>query len=819
MLPKKSLYQNKSDLILCLKLIVLGKLFEENLKIFKRVLLTSSLFALSSATFAGSSESLIPKKNNLDLKSIFEKPLLIAETNEDNPINYFDFDTLKITVTGTRNERLLKDFPGSISIYDYEDIKGSNSSNWRGLFKYDASIDSQAFIRSDRSRTYSKGDSGNINIRGVQGNRILTQVDGITIPRFNYGSGTFSASRLNFIDFNTLGKIEVLKGSGSALYGSDALGGVVSLRSLRPDDILEEGKDVTIDIGTNYNGANKSFTPSINFAYKENNNEFLLSGAFSNFEELQRNTDDIYINDIDGDSNSYLAHYIRKFGNDSEFNVIYKSINKSSDSIYTDYNASTSYTSSNDLTESNRTALSAGIDWNSEEDSFLDRVKFQAYVNDMQYENEYQVRNTADSSDNENTFDDLNQDSYGINIQLTNDIKGEKFDQKITYGFEGSILDGSRLRTKVEIDADETSNYKSNPDSETTKLGFYIQDEISTDKWDFILGLRYENVDMDATSDEAWFATDEVTNRAGDGGFNKDVIGEPNDFNDGHFAPSFKALYRLNEDTNLYAKYDKGFRAPTWDEFNSSRIGVYPIRFHPMFGFPIQYFGYVTTGNPDLKAETSNNYEIGLKNNTSKSDLSIAAYYSKYKDFLDKSADGGTTTITGPLGPIFGVPVINTQNVDKVSIWGLELNNVYHLNERNKGFSVGNSISYQKGDNDITDEPLHSIQPFTAINNISYVFPNQKFTASLINTYVGVPTTRSSYTDYVPKSYIKTDLGITYRVADNLTTNLGIYNLFDQTYYKWSDLNANGINGTDDTAYQRYAQPGTSIQAGFSWRF
>ncbi len=782
------------------------------MKIFQKVLLTTSLFALSSASFAETSNSFIKNKES---SSLFKNSSLLAE----NPTSYVGFDTLKITVTGTRNERLLKDFPGSISVYDYEDIKGSNASNWRGLFKYDASIDSQAFIRSDNSRTYSKGDSGNINIRGVQGNRILTQVDGITIPRFNYGSGTFSSSRLNFIDFNTLGKIEVLKGSGSALYGSDALGGVVSLRSLRPDDILEEGKDVTIDLGTNYNGANKAFTPTINLAFKENNNEFLLSGSFSNFEELQRKTDDIYINDVDGDSNSYLAHYIRKFGNNSEFNFLLKSINKNTDSIYTDTNASTSYTASNDLTESNRTAISTGIDWKSEKDSVFDGFKIQAYLNDMQYENEYQVRNTADSSDDENTFDDLKQDSVGINIQLTNDIKGENFDQKITYGFEGSKLDGSRLRTKLEIDDDKTSKYKSNPDSETTKLGFYVQDEISTDKWDFIVGIRYEIVDMDAKSDEAWFATDEVTNRAGEGGFNKDVIGEPNDFNDGHLAPSIKALYRFNEDTNIYAKYDRGFRAPTWDEFNSSRIGVYPIAFHPTFRFPTQYFGYVTTGNPNLKAETSNNYEIGLKNNTSKSDLSIAAFYSKYDDFLDKSADGGTTTITGPLGPIAGVPVINTQNVDEVTIWGLELNNVYYFNERNKGISIGNSISYQKGEDDTADEPLHTIQPFTAINNISYVFPNQKLTASLINTYVGVPTKRSTYDDYVPESYIRTDLGMVYRFADNFSANLGVYNIFDKRYYKWSDLNANGINGTDDTAYQRYAQPGTTIQAGFSWKF
>ena len=784
------------------------------MKIFQKVLLTSSLFALSSATFAETSNSLLKNKNKdyNSTFSIFEKPAFLAE----NSTAYAAFDTLKITVTGTRSERLLKDFPGSISVYDYEDIKGSNSSNWRGLFKYDASIDSQAFVRSDNSRTYAKGDSGNINIRGVQGNRILTQVDGITIPRFNYGSGTFSASRLNFIDFNTLGKIEVLKGSGSALYGSDALGGVVSLRSLRPDDILEEGKDNSVDLGANYNGSNNSYTPSINIAFKEDNNEFLVSGSFSSFEELKRNTDDIYINDIDGDSNSYLGHYIRKFGNNSEFNIIYKSINKNSDSIYTNYNSSTAYTGVNDFTESNRTSISTGIDWNSEKDSLFDGVKIQAYSNQMQYENEYQVRNTADPSDDENTSDDLNQDSIGVNIQLTNNIKGEKYDQKITYGFEGSKLDGSRLRTKLEIEADETSNYKSNPDSETTRLGFYIQDEISTDKWDLILGLRYENYDMDATSDAAWFATDESTNNTT---IQLNNVGEPNDFNDGNLAPSLKALYRYNEDTNIYAKYDRGFRAPTWDEINSSRVGVYPIAFHPTFGFPTAYGGYQTQGNPDLKAETSNNFEIGLKNNNAKSDLTIAAFYSKYEDFLDKSADGGTSDITDPLGNTITVPVINTQNIDDVTIWGLELNNVYYFNERNKGLSIGNSISYQKGEDNTEDEPLHTIQPFTAINNISYIFPSQKLTASLINTYVGVPTKRSTYNDYIPESYITTDLGLRYRVADNFTANLGIYNIFDKTYYKWSDLNANGNSGTEDTAYQRYAQPGRTIQAGFSWRF
>ena len=81
-----------------------------------------SVFAFSSATFAGASESFIPKKTETDSKSIFEKPLLIAENIEDNPASYVGFDTLKITVTGTRTERAIKDVPSAITSYDYDEV-------------------------------------------------------------------------------------------------------------------------------------------------------------------------------------------------------------------------------------------------------------------------------------------------------------------------------------------------------------------------------------------------------------------------------------------------------------------------------------------------------------------------------------------------------------------------------------------------------------------------------------------------------------------------------------------------------------------------
>ena len=293
------------------------------MKIFQKVLLTSSLFALSSASFAETINSVIQNKNK-ESNSIFNNSFLLAEY----PGAYLGFDTLKITVTGTRTERAVKDVPGAISSFDYEEINTLGPLDFRDLFKYDASISSQDFSRSDGERTYASGDKGNINIRGLEGNRILTLIDGIPIPRFSYGrSGTFAASRLNYIDFNTLGSVEVLKGAGSSLYGSDAMGGVVSLRSLNPDDLLEEGEKSTIQISSPYNSQNNSYQPSLKFAFRDSDIAGIFSISAGSFEELKRKTDAKYINDTDGDINSYYGKLIKSSGN-TKYDLTIENINK-----------------------------------------------------------------------------------------------------------------------------------------------------------------------------------------------------------------------------------------------------------------------------------------------------------------------------------------------------------------------------------------------------------------------------------------------------------------------------------------------------------
>ena len=837
---------------------------EEQLKIFQKVLLTSSLFALSSASFAETSNSVI--KNKKESNSIFEKPVLLA----DNPLSYVGFDTLKITVTGTRTERSIKDVPAAISNFDYEEINSRSPLSFRELFKYDASINSQDFIRSDTNRTYAKDDKGNINIRGVEGNRVLTLIDGIPIPRFSYGNGTYAVSRLNYLDFGNIGKAEVLKGSGSSLYGSSAMGGVVSIKSLGPDDILKEDKNDTFEISSSYNGQNTAFTPSLKYAFRRNDLAGVFATSFSKSSELKRNTDEIYRSDVDSESNSYYLKLIKTSGN-TKYNLVLENVEKDKTSNSSSYiNSKEETTSGKDTGEDLRTRVSLGIDYKSDQDKFIDELSGQIYLNKLSHKNDYFQAYPSTSTFNlstfsydvtaartENTKVALKQDMVGGNFQLSNDISNNNTKQKLIYGIEVNYNDASRTREFFKNNASD-SKYKSNPDTDITKVGVYLQNEIKLNKWEFIPGIRYSSNNLKAKSDSEWFASGNQYLAS-----SEKTIGEPVSKHYTNFSPSISAIYNVNDNVNLYGKYGRTFRTPSWEDLNSSRISV------GLFG------NYATMGNPNLKSETGDQYEIGIKGRTEKADFGIATFYNKYKNFLRKSASDGVkyvglntsnanlvghdtnTRKFGALGKVetdsskwvndyaaLGITgvvaekeisLLRTLNVDSAKIWGIEADYKYHFSQRNKGLSFTSSASLVKGRNETEDDNLDSINPFTAIATFDYIFPNNKYSFSLTNTYVGTPSPSKDYTTpvetspgrfnfpadnvYVPKAFITTDFVLSYAASESFSANLGIYNVFDKTYYLWSDLRNNGLEGNDDKAYQRYAQPGRSIQAGFNWRF
>ena len=84
--------------------------------------------------------------------------------------------------------------------------------------------------------------NGSVNIRGLDGPRVLTTVDGIQIPFLQDGARDASGG-INSFDFNSLDAIDIVRGGDSSRGGSGALGGAMVLSTLEPEDLLEDGRD------------------------------------------------------------------------------------------------------------------------------------------------------------------------------------------------------------------------------------------------------------------------------------------------------------------------------------------------------------------------------------------------------------------------------------------------------------------------------------------------------------------------------------------------------------------------------------------------
>ncbi|MBF4318548.1 TonB-dependent hemoglobin/transferrin/lactoferrin family receptor, partial [Vibrio anguillarum] len=121
---------------------------------------------------------------------------------------------------------------------------------------------------------------------GMDGSRVKMMVDGVQQPvPYNPGA-TEQRKYPNAIEIDTLQAIEVNKGASSTLYGSDALGGVVLLRTKNPEDVLvTEGNEQRFGIKSGYTSANEQFKTTFTWAMRQDKLETLLMATYANGSE------------------------------------------------------------------------------------------------------------------------------------------------------------------------------------------------------------------------------------------------------------------------------------------------------------------------------------------------------------------------------------------------------------------------------------------------------------------------------------------------------------------------------------------------------
>lgn len=128
----------------------------------------------------------------------------------------------------------LAEVAATVTVVDEERIESTLTRDIRELVRYEPGLS----VRSDPFRF----GLDTISIRGLGGNRVAVEIDGIPAAG-GFALGSYSDSGRAFVDPMFLRRVEFLRGPASSLYGSDAIGGIVAMSTVAPRDLLPGPED------------------------------------------------------------------------------------------------------------------------------------------------------------------------------------------------------------------------------------------------------------------------------------------------------------------------------------------------------------------------------------------------------------------------------------------------------------------------------------------------------------------------------------------------------------------------------------------------
>ncbi len=654
------------------------------------------------------------------------------------------------------------DSPATVTVRTDKEIDRQIINSPRDLVRDEPGVS----IGSQPART----GSTNYVIRGIGDNRVRVEIDGVKVPDFpvtNLGAGTYTR---DFVDFDSLKRVEIIRGPASALYGSDAIGGVVSFVTKDPADYLKMvGKDWFVSEKAGFDTADRSFVSTSTGAGRVGNWESMALYTQRRGHELTPNTSlaanpqdyrtdnglaKIVYNSLDFGQFKFTGEYLRKRVN-TEINT---------DEVITPASQSppsgARIFSSDGVDTTSR--FRASLDWRYPANFWMaDVIDTKVYwtkVDRQELTDQYRASSAAATAATQLRHSDFNfnQSIFGTEIQFSGKREWLGWNHHFTYGLAADLTSTERPRNRYQTTlstgattysvAGETYPNKNFPDTNTTNAGFYVQDIIQRGALRIIPAVRFDYYHLQPYQD-ADFMRSNLTGVA---------VSEQTET---AISPKLGATYDLSEHYRLFGQYAHGFRAPPYDNAN--------------FGFRNAAFGYEILPNGNLKPETSDGFEGGLRGRFNEgSSFQVSAFYNKYKDFIE------TVTVNQAATSPSGLTQFQYQNLSNVTIYGFEGKGEWRFHPI---WSLFGSFAYAHGTNNDTGAPIDSVDPFTAVTGVRY--RNMGWTGEARTRWVAAKDRVSGPTIVTVAAHATVDLLLSYEVLPRFTINTGIFNLLDASYY------------------------------------
>lgn len=709
-----------------------------------------------------------------------------------------------VTVVASRSARPLSQVASSVTVIDAEEIDRRNIQDIQDLIRYEPGIS----VPNQGSRF---GLGGGFRIRGIGGNRVLTEIDGVPVSD-GFAIGDFSNAGRDVIDVDLLKRAEILRGPASTLYGSRAIGGVVSFTTKDPEDFdYRPNTNFYSAAKVGFSSDDDSWLGAATGAWKGDDQQVLVHYTHRDSNELGIVLDDVENDPLDSNRDSILVKYVTDQvpGGRLRLTFDYTSLESETDVLsqrtVQDFSGSFGFPffliNDSVLADDQQERIRGTIDQEMQfDDAWLSRLVWRVFwqqTRSTQFteQNRRRIANGVSSAALRERIFSFNNETFGAEFITESEFQTGPLKHRLVAGSDLLLTDIEQLRTGVEIDlasgertrvvGPDAFPVRDFPASEILELGVFFQDEIQL--WDgrltLIPGVRLDVYDLDPDPDAIFLEDNPGIN--------------PVSINETRATPRLGLVFNITDRWTFFAQYAQGFRAPPFNDAN--------------VGFTNFQFGYTSLPNPDLDPETSDSLEGGFRFRGNNWSFDVTGFYNEYDDFIESLAFAGINDQ--------GLVVFQSRNVDQASIYGVEGSAQFFLDDWVPGLSTFIRGNWTRGDNDTDDVPLNTVDPASIVTGIAYDDPSGRFGAELLFTASHRKSRVNQNEDnplFVPAGYGVLDLTAYYAFSPRATLNVGLFNVTDKEYFNWADIQGRPAN---DSQLVRLLRPGRNISARFRLRY
>ena len=687
----------------------------------------------------------------------------------------------------------------TVAVITADDIERTLAADVRQMVRYEPGIS----VANDPFRFGLDA----FTIRGISGNRVAVEVDGIpSAPGFSIGS--YSNSGRAFVDLALVERVEILRGPASSLYGSDAIGGVVAMGTVTPDTLLA-GQDAAVRASGGASSADDGWNATALTAWRTDVADVLL-GYVHRAGHQADTAADVTPDPSTWDSDSALAtaRFDTAPGGPLTATIEGGRYSQQTSVEAWELLAGSRFANTVELNgDDSGSRFRASLAQRVGDTAAWDSADWDLYWQgtDTRQDTHEERRAIPPSRpgrpetppvaiDRQFRFEER---VIGGGFTAIRDFEAAGFAQEMVYGVDLSATRLVERRDGTQIDLTtgdttskilgETYPLRDFPNSDVVEAGLYVQDEIrgAEGRWAVIPAVRFDWYDLTPQPDRIYREDNPDTRAVG--------------LTDLSVSPKLGITRRIGDDYTLYFQYASGFRAPPPEDVN--------------IGLDLPLLNIRALPNPDLKPETSRGYEIGLRREQGALTYSIAGYWTDYDDFIESKVNLGAD-------PDSGVILFQSQNVERARIYGTELAATLRAGERWEslvGWSARFALAWAKGQDLERDEPLNSVDPGSALLSLAFDAPSGRWRAEALATAVApkreVDDSRVDL--YRTDGYVTLDLLAQADLGHGFTVDVGLFNLADRAYVQWADVRGRPVG---DPLIPYYTNPGRNASITLRWK-